>query len=221
MFLFSLLCAFPLTSSRRHRSSDNASHCTYRLTNDANQERWGVSSKRSILIPVFRPGSRAALVTTNGNNSETYAADGCHSAEISYISLPTEISCIDLWQVGERHPAEANKQFTNRHSSSEAFLPRILGGLPLVSEAGSLCCMMPGCGRGSRMKNTDQLIPPPRTPENDSDYSFPAHGTDIPYWVMSTYSALHCQSTAVSMHLGSQSRKLSRMMSFQDIMSGV
>jgi len=209
VLLLSLLCAFPLTSSRRHRSSDNASHCTYRSTNDANQKRWGISSKRSILIPVSRHGSRAALATTNGNNSETYAADGCHSTEISCISLSTEISCIDLWQVGERHSAEANQQFTNRHSSSEAFLPRILGGLPLVSEAGSLCYMMPGCGRGSRTKNSYHRIPPSRTPENDSDYSFPAHRTYIPHWVMSTYLALHYQSTAVAMHLGSQAKQSS------------
>ena len=71
------------------------------------------------------------------------------------------------------------------------------------------------------MNNSDHRIPPSRTPENDSDYSFPAHGTDISFWVMPTNLALHYQSTAITMRLGGRARKLARMMSPQDIVSGV
>lgn len=156
VFLFSLLCAFPQTPRR-----------CYRSTNDASQIRQGLSR---ILRPVFRPGSRAALATTNRNNSNTYVADRGHPADISHIGE---------WQVGESHPADTNQQL-----SSEVILPWILGGLLLVSVAGSLCHMMPGLGGGSRMKNSNYRIPPSWTPENNSSYGFRVHMTDISHGAM-------------------------------------
>ena len=115
---------------------------------------------RLLLVSLFLRGSRAALVTTNGNNSDALVggrqladtnsrvADGSQWAEISYIGV---------WQF----LAKVN-------------LPWILGGLILVTIAGTLCHMMPGLGGGSRTEKFNYRIPPAWSPENDSNYSFRA-----------------------------------------------
>ena len=64
-----LLCAFPPTSRRCYRSTTNASHVRLIM--------------RILLVSFFLPGSRAALVATNENNSDTHVADGSQLADVS------------------------------------------------------------------------------------------------------------------------------------------
>ena len=183
---------FPLTSSR-----------SYRSTNNASQIRQGLSL---ILRPVFRPGSRALLATTNRNNGMNYVTDRGHLAYISHLSER---------QVGGSHLAKTNQQIL-----SEVTLPRILGGLLLVSVAGSLCHMMPGLGGGSRMKNPNYRILPSWTPESNSSRGFLVHMTDITHEAMLTNSALHYQCSAAFMHSGSQTREPTHTMSLGNVVEG-
>ena len=192
IYHWTLLCAFPPTSRR-----------CYRTTKNASQVRLIMSL---LTISFFLPGSRAALVTTNGTNSDAYVggrqladtnnqvADGSQLAEISDISV---------WQ-----------------SLAKVNLPWILGGLLLVTVAGTFCHMMPGLGGGSRTENFNYRIPPSWSPENDSSYSFRAYMTDISLWVMLTDLAPHQQCAAIIMRLGGQARELARMISPQEIVTG-
>ena len=135
-----------------------------------------------------------------------YVTDRGYLAYISHISE---------WQVGGSHLAKTNQQ-----TLSEVILPWILGGLLLVSVAGSLCHMMPGLGGGSRMKNSNYRIPPSWTPESNSSYGFLVHMIDITHGAMLTNSALHYQCSAAFMHSGSQTREPTHTTSLGDIVAG-
>ena len=189
---WSLLCAFPPTSRRCYRSTTTASHVRLIM--------------RILLVSFFLLGSRAALVATNKNNSDTHVADGSQLADVSYISV---------WQDGGRQLAE-----TIQRPLVDIVLPWILGVLLLVTSAGIVSHMMPGLGGGSRTENFNYRIPPSWSPENDSSYSFRAYMTDISLWVMLTDLAPHQQCAAIIMRLGGGARELARMISPQEIVTG-
>lgn len=132
--------------------------------------------------------------------------DRGHLAYISHLSER---------RVGGSHLAKTNRQIL-----SEVILPRILGGLLLVSVAGSLCHMMPGLGGGSRMKNSNYRILPSWTPESNSSCGFLVHTTDITHEAMLTNSALHYQCSAALMHSGSQTREPTHTVSLGNVVVG-
>ena len=106
-----LLCAFPPTSRRCYRSRTNASHVRLII--------------RLLILSFFLPGSRAALATTNRNNSDTVAG-GRQLAETSHMLASVETS-----RLKQMHDSAWR-------SPAERFLPWILGGLPLVTVAGTV-----------------------------------------------------------------------------------
>ena len=79
-------------------------------------------------------------------------------------SLLAEVSDSDAW----RFPFGAN-------------VPWILGGLLLVTIAGTACHMMPWPGGGSRTENFNYRIPPAWSPDNDNNSSFRNEVFDTAY----------------------------------------
>ena len=114
---------------------------------------------RLLLVSVFLPGSRATVATAIGNGDDMHVG-GSPWAEA----------------VGDGRPL-AN--VTENYAWHVTSLPWIVGGLFLVTLAGTLCHMMPGLGGGSRTESFNYRIPPAWSPQNDHQYTFRAYMTDI------------------------------------------
>ena len=68
--------------------------------------------------------------------------------------------------------------------------------------------------------NFNYRVSPAWSPENDHNYCFRAHMTDISLWIMLTDLQPHQQRAAIIMGLGGAAREMARMITPQEMVNG-
>ena len=159
------------------------------------------------VLSFFPPGSRAAVPKLPMENISDVSVITCHSADE------------DTENAGGSLKAETSKWW---HILRKMTSPWIWGSVVTATIVVALCTKRPEHGGPLSELQCSCRAPPAWLPEADHYYyDFQAYVVDVSQWTMLTDLITYQKRLAVIMCLGEQARKFARMISPQEIMTGI
>ena len=167
----------------------------------------GVERTRMTVLSFFPPGSRAAVPKLPMENISDVSVITCHLADE------------DTENAGGSLKAETSKWW---HILRKMTSPWIWGSVVTATIVVALCTKRPEHGGPLSELQCSCRAPPAWLPEADHYYyNFQAYVIDVSQWTMLTDLTTYQKRLAVIMCLGEPAREFARMISPQEIMTGI